>query len=214
MYSHIKLKDFCFEVFRKTGCSKEDAELAATVLIEADLRGVDSHGIARLSGYVRLWEAGRINCAPDVTITYHNNRNNGFISGKNYFKASAICEEFVIHGTYDLKQWVHSMIHTLEFAATEQEEINELRLIPHNNYPDDNKQIYCRQLNSVVDYESLNCLGCQAAINCAEPDCIQCQWRDYVSRKEGNLSIVNPYEEYRRVNWLLDKRLLPEHMTV
>ncbi len=70
MYSHIKLKDFCFEVFRKTGCSKEDAELAATVLIEADLRGVDSHGIARLSGYVRLWEAGRINCAPDVTIVH------------------------------------------------------------------------------------------------------------------------------------------------
>ncbi len=160
------------------------------------------------------WQLPEFLCAPDVTITYHNNRNNGFISGKNYFKASAICEEFVIHGTYDLKQWVHSMIHTLEFAATEQEEINELRLIPHNNYPDDNKQIYCRQLNSVVDYESLNCLGCQAAINCAEPDCIQCQWRDYVSRKEGNLSIVNPYEEYRRVNWLLDKRLLPEHMTV
>lgn len=38
-----------------------DAIQAAKVLIEADLRGVDSHGVARLSGYIRLKEAGRAN---------------------------------------------------------------------------------------------------------------------------------------------------------
>lgn len=40
--------------------SEKDATLASKVLIEADLRGIDSHGLARLSGYVRLWEKGRI----------------------------------------------------------------------------------------------------------------------------------------------------------
>jgi L-2-hydroxycarboxylate dehydrogenase (NAD+) len=39
-------------------------------LLSADLRGVDSHGVARLSGYVRLWEAGRINAKPKVKIVH------------------------------------------------------------------------------------------------------------------------------------------------
>ena len=52
------------------GCTNEDAELATTVLLSADIRGIDSHGIARLSGYVRLWEAGRINATPQVRILH------------------------------------------------------------------------------------------------------------------------------------------------
>lgn len=52
------------------GCSEQDAELATKVLLNADVRGIDSHGIARLSGYVRLWEAGRINAMPDIKIVY------------------------------------------------------------------------------------------------------------------------------------------------
>lgn len=52
------------------GCPPNDAKLAAEVLLEADLRGVDSHGVARLSGYVRLWEAGRINPKPNMRIVH------------------------------------------------------------------------------------------------------------------------------------------------
>ncbi len=160
------------------------------------------------------WQLPDFLCAPDVTITYHNNRNNGFISGKDYFIASAISEEFVIHGTYDLQHWVHSMINTMEVAATEEEEINELRLIPHNNYPNNDRQIYCRRTNCIVDSSTLNCMGCAAATSNSPLNCIQCRWQDYVSKKEGNLSVVNPQDEYRRVNWLLEKRLLPEHMKI
>lgn len=39
-------------------------------MLSADLRGVDSHGVARLSGYIRLWEIKRINTAPDIKIVY------------------------------------------------------------------------------------------------------------------------------------------------
>lgn len=47
-----------------------DAAIAAKALLSADLRGVDSHGVARLSGYVRLWEAKRVNAKPDLKIIH------------------------------------------------------------------------------------------------------------------------------------------------
>ncbi|GJM27888.1 MAG: malate dehydrogenase [Cyclobacteriaceae bacterium] len=52
------------------GCSLEQAELASKVLIDADLKGIDSHGIARLQGYVRLWEKDRINSSPDIRVVH------------------------------------------------------------------------------------------------------------------------------------------------
>lgn len=67
-YEHLHA--FTRDVFLKIGCTLEHAQLAATVLLSADLRGIDSHGVARLSGYVRLWEAGRINPLPDIKIVH------------------------------------------------------------------------------------------------------------------------------------------------
>lgn len=52
------------------GCSDEHATLATDVLIKSDLRGIDSHGVARLSGYVRLWEKKRINATPNIKIVH------------------------------------------------------------------------------------------------------------------------------------------------
>lgn len=52
------------------GCSATHAATAARILIAADLRGIDSHGVARLSGYVRLWEAKRVNATPDIRIVH------------------------------------------------------------------------------------------------------------------------------------------------
>lgn len=66
--SHQNLFAFTRNIFSEIGCSDEDAQQAADVLIEADLRGIDSHGVARLSGYIRLWEQGRINPRPNIQI--------------------------------------------------------------------------------------------------------------------------------------------------
>ena len=55
------------------GCPGIDAETAAQALLSADLRGVDSHGIARLSEYIRLWEAGRVNSNPKINIIHETN---------------------------------------------------------------------------------------------------------------------------------------------
>lgn len=70
MYSISSLKEFTYNVFRAIGCSSEDARIAANVLAEADLRGVDSHGVARLSGYVRLWEKQRLKSKPNMKVVY------------------------------------------------------------------------------------------------------------------------------------------------
>jgi LDH2 family malate/lactate/ureidoglycolate dehydrogenase len=70
LYKYEDLLYFSKEIFGKIGCSEEHSELASKVLLSADLRGVDSHGVARLSGYVRLWEAKRINPCPDIKVVH------------------------------------------------------------------------------------------------------------------------------------------------
>jgi L-2-hydroxycarboxylate dehydrogenase (NAD+) len=69
-YEYNKVWEFTNEVFLKIGCSSSDAKLAADVLVSADLRGIDSHGVARLIGYVRLWDAERINPTPNIKIVH------------------------------------------------------------------------------------------------------------------------------------------------
>jgi LDH2 family malate/lactate/ureidoglycolate dehydrogenase len=68
LYDHIYT--FTYNVFKQIGCSDIDAETATKALLSADVRGIDSHGVARLSGYVRLWEAGRINATPHIKIVH------------------------------------------------------------------------------------------------------------------------------------------------
>ncbi len=70
VYSLKSLQSFTESVLHYIGCSVEEARLASEVLLSADLRGIDSHGIARLSGYVRLWEARRINPTPRIKIVH------------------------------------------------------------------------------------------------------------------------------------------------
>jgi L-2-hydroxycarboxylate dehydrogenase (NAD+) len=68
LFSYEQLHRFAQAIFVKIGCSEEDATLATNVLLSADLRGIDSHGIARLSGYVRLWDAKRVNPCPALKM--------------------------------------------------------------------------------------------------------------------------------------------------
>jgi LDH2 family malate/lactate/ureidoglycolate dehydrogenase len=45
-----------------------DAELVAKLMIEADLRGSDTHGVVRLPLYVRRLQAGGINARPNIRL--------------------------------------------------------------------------------------------------------------------------------------------------
>jgi L-2-hydroxycarboxylate dehydrogenase (NAD+) len=67
-FPHAYLKDFTTHVFRHFGVPEKDAQQAAEVLSKADLRGIDSHGVARLRTYVDMFKIGRINPKPNIKI--------------------------------------------------------------------------------------------------------------------------------------------------
>jgi L-2-hydroxycarboxylate dehydrogenase (NAD+) len=67
-----ELQQFTNRIFMSMGCSVQHAAQATEALLSADLRGIDSHGIARLSGYMRLWEAERVNAKPNIHIVHES----------------------------------------------------------------------------------------------------------------------------------------------
>jgi LDH2 family malate/lactate/ureidoglycolate dehydrogenase len=68
--SHVDLFKFTEKVFLKLGFHPENARLATDVLISADLRGIDSHGVARLPGYIKLLEKKRANPNPHLQVEH------------------------------------------------------------------------------------------------------------------------------------------------
>jgi len=69
-YSFDRLHQFAVNLFIKIGCPNDQAIEAANVLLSADLRGVDSHGVARLVGYLRLYKKNRINSHPQLSVVH------------------------------------------------------------------------------------------------------------------------------------------------
>jgi LDH2 family malate/lactate/ureidoglycolate dehydrogenase len=77
------LRDFTEKVFGRLGVPPEDVRIAADVLIEADLRRFDSHGVARLFPCFTRIKKGLIEAKPKIKIkwltptTGHCNGGNG-----------------------------------------------------------------------------------------------------------------------------------------
>jgi L-2-hydroxycarboxylate dehydrogenase (NAD+) len=61
------LRAFTAAAFRHGGVNQADAEIAADVLVAADLRGVESHGVARLQHYIAHLRDGVI--VPEARLT-------------------------------------------------------------------------------------------------------------------------------------------------
>jgi len=65
----ITLKNFVANVLTKVGVDANDAATVADVLVTADLRGIESHGVARLeSYYVSRLRNGQMHAKPVVTV--------------------------------------------------------------------------------------------------------------------------------------------------
>ena len=60
------LESFCRDVFVKHGLNESDALIAAQVLVAADVRGIPSHGVARLRRYVNGLNTGLM--IPDAPV--------------------------------------------------------------------------------------------------------------------------------------------------
>jgi ureidoglycolate dehydrogenase (NAD+) len=62
------LTRFATEIFARVGLPRTDAALVAEVLVWANLRGVDTHGVTRIPRYVELIERGEMNARPAIRI--------------------------------------------------------------------------------------------------------------------------------------------------
>lgn len=62
------LQAFTKEVFVRMGVPPEDAETEAAVLIWANLRGVDSHGVQQISFYLQEVDGGYMNPKPNIQV--------------------------------------------------------------------------------------------------------------------------------------------------
>src|SRR5216117_3280408 len=56
------------DIFAGWKTPREDATWIATLLVRANLRGHDSHGVIRIPHYVRAIKAGEVNPNPSITI--------------------------------------------------------------------------------------------------------------------------------------------------
>jgi L-2-hydroxycarboxylate dehydrogenase (NAD+) len=59
---------FMGRVLAAVGLSPADADATAEMMLLADLRGIDSHGIVRLPSYVARLRSGGVNSRPDIRI--------------------------------------------------------------------------------------------------------------------------------------------------
>ncbi|MGZ3569028.1 MAG: Ldh family oxidoreductase, partial [Thermodesulfobacteriota bacterium] len=59
---------FVVDLATKSGLTKGDAGILAESLIEADLKGIRSHGLIRLPIYIKRMESGVIDTAKKVEV--------------------------------------------------------------------------------------------------------------------------------------------------
>jgi LDH2 family malate/lactate/ureidoglycolate dehydrogenase len=91
-------KRFCVELLSAYHVREEDAEIVADNLVEAELRGIRSHGLYQLKYYTYLLKSGKMNTRPNITIvrdggsvvTVDADRAPGAVAGK---RAMKICIE-------------------------------------------------------------------------------------------------------------------------
>jgi L-2-hydroxycarboxylate dehydrogenase (NAD+) len=63
-----RLAAFVIRAFSQAGVPAQDAEILAGLMVEADLRGSDTHGVIRLPLYIRRIRAGGINVKPNIRV--------------------------------------------------------------------------------------------------------------------------------------------------
>lgn len=63
-----KLISFAAQLFEAEGLPAEHAEMAAASLVDADRRGVKTHGVVRIPQYAKRLRAGLLNATPDIHV--------------------------------------------------------------------------------------------------------------------------------------------------
>lgn len=67
-FPHQQVLSFAADLLAAAGMDKSDADAAASHLLIADMRGVESHGMARMPAYIGRLKAGLIDPSAQVTV--------------------------------------------------------------------------------------------------------------------------------------------------
>lgn len=84
LFDGERLIAFVTRIFEAVKMPADLADRNARILVDADIRGIESHGVPRLPGYIRAIRAGQIDPAGTPTIEHETaasarvNGNNGF----------------------------------------------------------------------------------------------------------------------------------------
>jgi L-2-hydroxycarboxylate dehydrogenase (NAD+) len=71
-FDHGRLVQFAAAVLEKAGLAAADAAAAAALIVAADLRGIETHGVAHLGPfYVARLQKGHINARPKIKVESH-----------------------------------------------------------------------------------------------------------------------------------------------
>jgi LDH2 family malate/lactate/ureidoglycolate dehydrogenase len=64
----LDLKSFCMQAYRKVGVPESEADIVSDLLVRADLRGVETHGVTRLPIYIQRLQKGYVRTECNMTI--------------------------------------------------------------------------------------------------------------------------------------------------
>lgn len=104
-----RLEKFAALTLQRCGVPAADAALTAHILIDTDLRGIDTHGVMNLRGtYVDRLRAGLIKADPRLT-THHGSPTTAVVDGDNglgFLAAHRAMEEAIAMATTHGSGWV------------------------------------------------------------------------------------------------------------
>lgn len=82
MHKDADLKQLVINLFSKCDVALHDAAVAADVLVAAELRDIPSHGLLRLTDYIRMLRSGRINANAKPRVV-HESPSTCTLDGQN-----------------------------------------------------------------------------------------------------------------------------------
>ncbi|HEY8286534.1 MAG TPA: Ldh family oxidoreductase [Chloroflexota bacterium] len=94
-----RLREFVTELLTALNVPPHDAYITADVLVAADLRGVDSHGVARLYQYIKRIREGLIQVKPNIQVVHETpvslrvDADNGLGQVASHFAMTKVIEK-------------------------------------------------------------------------------------------------------------------------
>ena len=88
--AHEALVTFSAELFMAAGLPETDARLVTDTLVASSLRGIDSHGIARIPHYLRRIQQGSIKPCPQI-VSQKLSASTALVSGDHGLGQLAMC---------------------------------------------------------------------------------------------------------------------------